>query len=101
MAEAIPQLLDAFYHFSRACGMCVWLKTAKFQADVRIHSWRSARRGLNHREDGSKVVFGTLACTTQRPKTSVVIIIIIGAKSVQGPEEGSGVVRGCRRWRCD
>jgi hypothetical protein len=39
---------------------------------------------LNHQEDVSKIVLGTLACTTRRLQTTVIIIIIIGARPVQG-----------------
>jgi len=55
------------------------LEAEKFEADVGIHSSRSAR-------EWSKVVFGTFACTTRRPKATVVVIIgvIIDASPVQG-----------------
>jgi hypothetical protein len=49
--------------------------SVKFQADIKIRSWRSARRGLNHREDGSEIVLSIFACTTRMPQATVVAII--------------------------
>jgi hypothetical protein len=39
----------------------------KFQTDVGIHSWQSAKRGLDC-EDGSEIILGTFACTTEAPR---------------------------------
>jgi hypothetical protein len=43
-------------------------------------------RGLNHREDASKIVLSTFACTTRMPQATVVVIVgvITNARPVQG-----------------
>src|SRR3954466_12988238 len=71
----------------------VRLETVKFQADVKIHSWRPARRGFNHREDGSKVVLDTFACAPRRPQATVVVTVgvITGARPVQGVGVGQSL----------
>jgi hypothetical protein len=57
-----------------------------------------ARRGLNHREDDSKVVLDTFACTTWRPQATIVVVVVVVVGIIIGIIIGARPVQGGRCW---